>query len=631
MGNANEGGVRAGRSAQIEEGDILAIKRFASFSEEDAAALKALLPIVTRHIDQVVDMVVARIKLQPGLLDAVCRSEGGAEQIREYQKQCVLQCFQGDYGPAYFNDRLRCGEVHHRLGMPPYWYVACFGAYVEAVTPLILAHYPFNWRQRERALQAFNRIASIDLQLAVRSFQRTGLEEKFADYQGQIEAISMSQAVIEFNLDGIILTANANALGMFGYSLDEICGRHHRALVDSEYSGSTDYRIFWERLNRGEFDAGEYRLTAKGGKDVWSQATYNPILDSHGKPFKVVMYANDITSQKTQNTVYQSRVKSYSAFIDEVAHGNLRQRVNAVGTDELSLIGGNLNAMTESLARMAGEVGEASNEIFSTLSQLQVAVEAQSNGASEQAAAVNETTVTLEEIMATSVQTLSKAQHLGESAERTRREGEQGLLTVKETVRGMEAIRARVENIAHTILALSEQTQQIGEITAVVTNLAQQSKMLAFNASIEAAKAGDAGRGFAVVAAEVKDLAEQSQQSTAQVQKILQDIRRATDRAVMATEEGSKGVDAGVLLVQKSGEVMKQLSEVIHETALGSQQIVAAVRQEVTGIKQVTTAMSEINKVTTQFVAGTHEVKRASTRLGDVAGKLRDSVSVYKI
>jgi len=201
---------------------------------------------------------------------------------------------------------------------------------------------------------------------------------------------------------------------------------------------------------------------------------------------------------------------------------------------------------------------------------------------------------------------------------------------VEQAVAGMGVIRERVENIAHTILALSEQTQQIGEITDVVSSIAQQSKMLALNASIEAAKAGEAGKGFAVVAAEVKELAIQSQQSTAQVQKILQDIRRATDRAVMATEEGNRRVDAGVILVEKSGEMMKQLSEVIDETVRASRQIVAAVQQEVIGIDQVSNSMNEINKVTSQFVSSTQQTQDAAINMNEVAERLKACVSIYK-
>jgi methyl-accepting chemotaxis protein len=133
------------------------------------------------------------------------------------------------------------------------------------------------------------------------------------------------------------------------------------------------------------------------------------------------------------------------------------------------------------------------------------------------------------------------------------------------------------------------------------------------------------------VAAEVRELAEQSQQSTAQVQKILQDIRHATDRAVMATEEGSKGVDAGMLSVQRSGDVMRQLNEVVRETTIASHQITAVVKQEFLGLEQVTNAMKDINKVTTQFVVNTQQSKIASEDISKVVWKLHESVSAYRL
>lgn len=327
----------------------------------------------------------------------------------------------------------------------------------------------------------------------------------------------------------------------------------------------------------------------------------------------------------------KEKIAQFRDYVEQVAQGDLTHHVRVEGDDDLSQLGLNLNGMTHSLARMAGEIKEASTVMSTTLMQFQSTINAQSAGASEQAASVNQTTSSMYEIKATSVQTLEHARRLGESAELARRESDQGLNSVEKAIQGMEAIRGRVEGIAQTILALSEQTQQIGEITSVVMTLAQQSKILALNASIEAAKAGEAGKGFAVVAAEVRKLAEQSQQSTAQVQIILQDIRHATDRAVMATEEGTKGVDAGVLLVQRTGDMVRNLSEVVRETSLASQRIVSAVREEANGIDQVTAAMSEINQVTLQFVSSTEQTRRAVTDLSAMAGRLQDSVGIYKL
>ena len=490
-------------------------KNFVSFGEEDVRALKALQPLIRRHADAIVGRFYANIERFDDLLNLIKHAGSSIERLKETQKQYLLGMFDGEYGDAYFEQRLKIGLIHNRIGLTPRWYLGGYSMYSQHIVPLILRHYRWNAWQREAALLAVNKIISIDSQLAMDSY------------------------------------------------------------------------IHW-------------------------------LMDDLGK---VSMSRDEL----------EARLSKYREFIGDVAGGDLSKRILVEGDDDLAHLGANLNAMTKSLSNVTGETQGAVNAMYSVLEQLQGAINIQSAGASQQAASINQTTTSLEEIKAMSGQTLDKVRILGETAERSRRESEQGTEAVDQSIAGMNSIRERVEGIARTILALSEQTQQIGEITAVVTNLAQQSKMLALNASIEAAKAGDAGKGFAVVAAEVRELAEQSQQSTAQVQKILQDIRHATDRAVMATEEGSKGVDIGVLSVQRSGEVMRQLGEVIRETALASQQISAAVRQESIGIDQVTLAMNEISKVTAQFVASSQQSKAATGDLRKVAEHLRDSVSIYKL
>ncbi len=317
--------------------------------------------------------------------------------------------------------------------------------------------------------------------------------------------------------------------------------------------------------------------------------------------------------------------------VGKISTGDLRHQFRISGNDALSELSGHLNGMSASLAGMAAEVSEASGALNSAITEVQSSVTAQSSGTSEQAASINETVSTLEEIRATSKQTQEKAMTLGSSAERTREEGVRGAGSVEDTVEAMLSIRGKVESIAENILALSEKTQQIGEITTTVNNLAQQLKMLALNASIEASKAGEAGKGFAVVAAEVRELAEQSHQSTQQVQKILQDIQNATERAVMVTEEGTKGVDEGVFLVEQTGSIISSLSKVISESAIASQQIVAAVRQEGAGIDQIATAMTDINKATSQSVSSTQQTMEAVRNMGEIAAKLKESAGVYKV
>lgn len=275
------------------------------------------------------------------------------------------------------------------------------------------------------------------------------------------------------------------------------------------------------------------------------------------------------------------------------------------------------------------EVTNASNDIVTTLEEVRHSVDIQSSGASEQASSINEITASLEEIEKSTAQTADKAKALGEAAIKTQEKGRLGVESVEESMRGMRLVREKVQTIAQTIMELSSQTQQVGEITEVVNNLAQQSKMLALNASIEAAKAGEAGKGFSVVASEVKNLAEQSEQSTSQVQKILEDIRKATERAVMVTEEGTKGVDYGASLIEKTGEIVISLNDVIREATIASKQIEAAISQESVGVEQITVGMNEINQVTASFVESARQTTEAIANLAEIAKDLKANIDSY--
>lgn len=336
--------------------------------------------------------------------------------------------------------------------------------------------------------------------------------------------------------------------------------------------------------------------------------------------------------------LYDSIVKSanlFSQHCSRVSGGDLKKRLDLdeSGMDQevMARLGKDLNAMTDNLSGVTKDIIQACTSMVSTLQEVRHAVDAQSSGASEQASSINQITASVTEIEKSAIQTMTKAKDLGGVAEKTRQRGQQGLESIESSVMGMKSVKDKVQVIAQTILDLSRQTQQVGEITSVVNNLAQQSKMLALNASIEAAKAGDAGKGFAVVAAEVKNLAEQSEQSTSQVQKILEDIRIATEKAVMVTEEGTKGVDTGLTMIERTGDIIRDLNEVIREATIASQQIEAAVRQESAGIEQITAGMNEINTVTASFVESVSQTSEAMDDLSSVSNKLKSSVEIYKV
>src|SRR3954447_21834995 len=325
------------------------------------------------------------------------------------------------------------------------------------------------------------------------------------------------------------------------------------------------------------------------------------------------------------------RVRRYSGFTAKVAEGDLSTRVEIDGNDELTQLGNNLNTMVESLAGMSSQVLEGARAISSSASEILATANQQSAGANQQSAAINQTTTATEEIRATAEQTARTAEQVAERAQQSVRHGDEGAEAVHAIVEGMDEIRQRVEGIADDVRALSERTAQIGEITSAVNDLADQSNLLALNATIEAARAGEQGKGFAVVADEVRNLAEQSKQSTAQVQTILEEIERATRAAVSAAQEGTEVVEHGSQLAEQAGQIIAQLADANRTVGQSAQQIAASVGQQNTGMDQIAQGMQETSHATGEFVAGVQQSQEAAEGLPRVAGELRELASQYKL
>jgi methyl-accepting chemotaxis protein len=324
-------------------------------------------------------------------------------------------------------------------------------------------------------------------------------------------------------------------------------------------------------------------------------------------------------------------VAEYSTFAAQVARGDLTARVATNGSVELTTLTDGLNGMVTGLGDLSSQVSSSAQALSQSATEILATVSEQSATVTQQSTAINETSVTVDELRTSAEQAAIRAQEVAVQAQTSVQVSSEGTAAVQDIVSRMEEIRVRVETIAQNILTLSEQTQQISDLTQMVDDIAEQSNLLALNATIEAARAGEQGRGFAVVASEVRNLAEQSKQGTAQVRSILTDIQKATNAAVMATEQGIKVVEEGRSHTSRAGGAISDLATTIRETAQAAQQISASAQQQSLAIDQISESMADINQATSQFVSGVEESKSAARSLADLADELRSLTDAYRV
>jgi methyl-accepting chemotaxis protein len=327
----------------------------------------------------------------------------------------------------------------------------------------------------------------------------------------------------------------------------------------------------------------------------------------------------------------QSAVERCSVFSAKVAGGDLTARISPDGDGDLNRLYDNLNGMAADLGTISQAVRSRSNEIGQASSGVLAAVSQHAATANQQSAAIAEIATTVSEVRMTAEQTAAKAVEVAALAHGSAQAGDEGLAEVRSIVDGMGEIRSTLDTLATNILDLSEQAAQINEIIATVTDFADQSNLLALNASIEAAKAGEQGRGFAVVAAEVRNLADQSKEATAAVRTILGEITRATNAVVLATEAGSRSAEERSGQAQHAGEVIGELTSVVHQAAQAVQVIAVSAHEQSVGMDQIATAMNEIRDASTSYAEGSAALQRSATDLDAVATALRDLASRYRV
>ncbi|MCC4601516.1 methyl-accepting chemotaxis protein [Xanthomonas melonis] len=342
-----------------------------------------------------------------------------------------------------------------------------------------------------------------------------------ADADGRIQAIDKVMGVIEFDLDGHVLSANENFLAILGYTPEEAIGRHHGTFVDAAYRASEDYRHFWAKLARGQFDAGRYRRLRKDGTAVWIQASYNPILDVSGRPYKVVKYATDVTDQ----------VRSA-----ERMHALVRQTMS----------------IAQNVQRESHHISASNQELVSR--------------ASTQSSAVARTSNTIDQLAAT---VRVNSEHAGSA----RQMAEDSAAVAR---RGADVIA----QVVKTTAGIRSATDRIGQIIEVIDGIAFQTNLLALNAAVEAARAGEQGRGFAVVATEVRNLAQRCSVSA-------REIRSLIDNATDQVGDGSR-------LAEQAGVVMQDMVTSVLRVTATVEQIASASREQAQDISTANTALQSI-------------------------------------
>ena len=474
-------------------------------------------------------------------------------------------------------------------------------------------------------------------------------QARIVDLEGKVAAIDKVMATIEFDLTGKILTANVNFLDALGYRLEEVVGRHHSIFVEPAFRESSAYREFWAKLARGEFDAQRYKRIGKGGREVWIQASYNPVFDRAGKPFKVVKFATDITEQVRAAAQFEDAVKETEQVMQAAGKGDLARRVGLAGKsgavehmaqgvnllldnihgivretvelveaarggdlvsrlnedgragDFLTLTHG-LNSLLENVRVIVGSIKSAASEVQTGAQEISKGNTSLSQRTEEQASSLEETASSMEQMTSTVKQTADNATQANQLAMAARTQAEKGGEVVGAAVSAMGGINAS--------------SRKIADIIGVIDEIAFQTNLLALNAAVEAARAGEQGRGFAVVASEVRNLAGRSATAAKEIKALIQD-------SVGKVEEGSKLVDQSGQTLNEIVQAVKKVTDIVAEIAAASQ-------EQSSGIEQVNRAVMQMDEVTQQNAALVEEAAAAAEAIVQQSSALSAQVAVYR-
>ncbi|MDD0854151.1 PAS domain-containing methyl-accepting chemotaxis protein [Halobacteriovorax sp. GB3] len=382
-----------------------------------------------------------------------------------------------------------------------------------------------------------------------------------ADFKGQLEAIDKSQAVIEFNLDGTIIHANSNFLGAIGYTLAEIKGKHHRMFCDPEYANSADYMNFWKKLGQGEFDAGEYKRIGKNGKEIWINASYNPILDVNGNVYKVVKYATDLTKEKE---AYNNLVNSFADAVEKISSSSteITNTANEMSSDASKTL-----EISKVAARNSSDV---------------------SNGVQNVSASTEELSASIQELTKSSFEA---SQFSTEATQKTQEAGD-------------------------IINELGDASEDIGAVIKVISEIAQQTNLLALNATIEAARAGESGKGFAVVASEVKELAKQTAHATESISQKIGNVQEKTKSVVVGVEEVKT-------IIEKLNAIAGTTASAVEEQSATTKEVSKILFDSNSGVKKISDILTEVEHSADKSADGAKGMLNLAENLNDLSIDLK--------
>ena len=622
----------------------------------------------------------------------------------------VFEGARENWGTSYMEKRLIVGATHDRIDLPLKWYVGTYTEYQRLLGIYARKQFKSAPEKVRRIEEAVSKVFNYDLQAVGDSFlfstfQSMGLDvttiqpegsndrtehvgqikadintlkeqaqaiaqgrledpilakkvagdlgdafggtvERLTDFQGQVQAIGRSQAVIEFNMDGTIITANEAFCSTMGYTLDEIVGKHHRMFADAELAASAEYRAFWEKMNRGEFEAGEFQRVGKGGAEIWIQASYNPIFDTSGKPFKVVKYASDITPAKKALAAYTSQMDSVlgsckagdlktrgdiaamddfyrpmlqgvnelieamaapiaesASVLQQLADQNMTARVNGEYQGDFAAIKNALNKTGDVLDQALTQVQRSVQQFRSASSQISSGSQSLATATNQQAGSLEEVSSTVEELSSMTDQNAmnsNEAKGLSDTARDTAVNGKQSM-----------------DRLADAIQRIKVSADETAKIVKTIDEIAFQTNLLALNAAVEAARAGDAGKGFAVVAEEVRNLAQRSAEAAKNTAELIEGSVKNAESGVNLSEEVSGQLEQ---ILEGSSKV----NDIVSEIAVASS-------EQAKGIGQINQAIAQVNQVTQQNAANSEQSASAAEELSAQAQELGQMVGRFQL